>query len=429
MPSHHAATLDRTQLAAFQIERLQSLLVEILPANQFYQQKFAQSGMDASSVHTLQDLQQLPFTTKQELLEDQKAHPRFGTLLTYPLAKYCRYHQTSGTTGSPLRWLDTVESWQWMLDCWRQIFTITGVQAEDRLFFPFSFGPFLGFWTAFEAAEQHGCLLLPGGGLSTVARLNFLLENEATVVLCTPTYALHLAQVAAENSINLVDSQVWALIVAGEPGGNIPTTRAAIEAAWGARVFDHSGLTEVGPLTIESPDSPGGLYILEGDYCAEIIDPDTGENLGFEAQGELVVTNLGRWGSPLIRYRTGDLVRGRIKPETGLNFLWLEGGILGRSDDLIYLRGNNVYPSAIEAIIREFPEIIEFRIEVDETGPLADLRIEIEPSQVERGSLLAKEIATVFRDRLFFRADVHPVAPESLPRFEMKARRLVRKKR
>ncbi len=428
MPQHNAATLDRKQLASFQLERLQALLAEILPANYFYQAKFSQVGMNAGSLRTLEDLQALPFTTKQELLEDQKAHPRYGTLLTYPLAKYCRYHQTSGTTGSPLRWLDTNESWQWMLDCWRQIFTIVGVQPEDRLFFPFSFGPFLGFWTAFEAAEQHGCLLLPGGGLSTVARLHFLLENEATVVLCTPTYALHLAHVAEQNGLDLAHSKVWALIVAGEPGGNIPATRAQIESAWGAKVFDHSGLTEVGPLTIESPDTPGGLYILEGDYYAEIIDPQTGENLGPEAQGELVVTNLGRWGSPLIRYRTGDLVWGKIQQSAALNFVWLEGGILGRSDELIYLRGNNVYPSAIEAVVREFSEVVEFRIEVDETGPMADLRIQVEPTQVEQGPELVEQIANAFRDRLLFRAQVEVVEPGTLPRFEMKARRLVRKK-
>src|SRR5205807_3348495 len=157
-----------------------------------------------------------------------------------------------------------------LVDCWLALFRIAGIAAEDRLFFPFSFGPFLGFWTAFEAGCRLGCLCLPGGGMSSAARLRFLLDNEATVVLCTPTYALHLAEVAREQQIDLGASGVRALIVAGEPGGSILATRGRIEAEWGAHVFDHSGLTEVGPMAIECPDNPAGLHILEEDYVVEV---------------------------------------------------------------------------------------------------------------------------------------------------------------
>src|SRR5260221_9815246 len=185
---------------------------------------------------------------------------------------------------------------------------------NDRIFFPFSFGPFLGFWAGFEGANRMGNLCIAAGGMSSSARLNLLLENRATVVCCTPTYALRLAEVAAEQKIDLAASAVRAILVAGEPGGNIPATRRRIETAWGARVVDHWGMTELGPLAIESLDEPGGLYLLETECIAEIIDPQSGETVPDGTEGELVITNLGRVGSPLIRYRTGDRVRAGTAP-------------------------------------------------------------------------------------------------------------------
>jgi phenylacetate-CoA ligase len=294
------------------------------------------------------------------------------------------------------------------------------------LLFAFSFGPFLGFWTAFESASRMGCLCLAAGGLSSGARLRMLLDNRATVVLCTPTYALHLAQYAKEQGVRL--EGVRCLIVAGEPGGSIPATRARIEEAWHARVFDHSGMTEVGPMAIECSANPGGLHILEDDYFAEVIDlpSPSGREAGGEGNyGELVVTNLGRLGSPLIRYRTGDLVRVDPQPcPCGHKGMRLAGGILGRTDDMIAIRGNNVYPSALENVLRSFTEVVEYRITVDRSTPLAEMRIEVEASG---GTNVAARIADAIRDRLMFRAEVALVAPGTLPRFEMKAHRISKK--
>src|SRR5262249_11548915 len=257
---------DRPTLTAWQNQCLADLLREVVPANPFYARKLAGIDLDPAALH------QLPFTTKAELVADQAAHPPYGSNLTYPLARYCRMHQSSGTsTGRPLRWLDTPESWDWLLGCWEMMFRIVGLRAEDRLFFPFSFGPFLGFWTAFDAATRLGYFSLPGGGLSSAARLRFLLQHQATVVFCTPTYALHLAEAAGGEGIDLAGSAVRAVIVAGEPGGSIPATRQRIEQAWGARVFDHSGMTEVGALAVECPENPAGLHPLETDYIPEVI--------------------------------------------------------------------------------------------------------------------------------------------------------------
>ena len=305
---------------------------------------------------------------------------------------------------------------------------MAGLRPGERVFFPFSFGPFLGFWSAFDAANRMGFLCLAGGGMSSVARLHFLLENEATVVLCTPTYALRLAEVAHEEGLDLRMGQVRALIVAGEPGGSIFATRGRIEAAWGARVFDHFGLTEVGPIAMECRENPGGIHVLENECVAEVIDPQTLQPVPPGQPGELVLTNLGRWGSPVIRYRTGDLVRVDPNPcPCGRSFLRLDGGILGRTDDMIHVRGNNVFPAALEAVIRRFPEVAEYRVEVQQSGSLAALRVEVEPVRAEWGLLLAERVDRAIRDELFFRAEVTVASPGSLPRFEMKAKRISRK--
>jgi phenylacetate-CoA ligase len=414
--------IGRAELASWQAQRLAQLLREIVPANRFYTRKYQQARVDVA------DFPHLPFTTKAELLDDQAAHPPYGDILTYPLERYSRLHQTSGTSGRPLRWLDTPDSWSRLLDCWVTMFRMAGVGSADRLFFPFSFGPFLGFWTAFEAASRLGCLCLPGGGLSSSARLRFLLDNEATVVLCTPTYALRLAEVAHGEKIDLGAASVRTVIVAGEPGGSIPATRGRIENAWGARLFDHTGMTESGPLGIECSEQPGGLHLLETECLAEAIDPTTTKPVPIGTEGELVLTTFDRPGSPLIRYRTGDLVRVDSRPcPCGRALMRLDGGIRGRVDDMIVVRGNNVHPSALQTILHRLPEVADYRLEVDASAALTVLRIEVEPQPGVAGGPLAERVEHAIRTELLFRAEVRAVPPGSLPRHDMKANRLLRK--
>jgi len=211
--------------------------------------------------------------------------------------------------------------------------------------------------------------------------------------------------------------------------------RSRIESAWGARVYDHSGMTEMGPVAFECDPCPGGLHVNEPEYIAEVIDPHTLQPLpeGSDATGELVLTNLGRWGSPLIRYRTGDqvrLVRADRPCACGRWFARLEGGILGRIDDMFIVRGNNVFPTAVEAVIRRFPEVAEFRLTVTEGNGLTQVLLEIEPAAgaADDGAALATRVSGAVQQSLSFRADVMPVPPGTLPRFELKAKRFVRKR-
>jgi len=415
--------LEREPLQQLQRQRLARQLQEITGPNRFYTRKFAGISFDP-----LRDpLDKLPFTTRKELEADQLENPRYGTNLTYPLERYCRLHQTSGSSGRPMRWLDTPESWRWFKSLWATIYRAAGLKPGERLLFPFSFGPFIGFWAAFEAAVDMGNLAMSAGGMTTISRLQLLFDHEIDFVCCTPTYALHMAEVARREKIDLAASSVSRLVVAGEPGGSIPEIRNRIEAEWGARVHDHTGMTEIGAIGFECHENPGAVHLNESHCIAEVIDPTTGQVVPDGELGELVLTNLGRWASPLIRYRTNDQVRlVRDRCRCGRWFTRMQGGILGRYDDMITVRGNNVFPSGIESVIRKFPEIAEFRVTVVGTGALAEVKIELEPAHPDTACDLAERVARAVQNALSFRAQVLTVACGSLPRFELKARRFIR---
>ncbi len=419
--------LKPDELRALQTSKLRAVL-GTLSSNKFYKSRFKAAGIKGSDFSHL-TLDQLPFLTKSELIADQAKTSPFGTNLSQPVQDYCRFHHSSGSTGAaPLRWLDTRQSWEWMVRNWSFVFAAAGLKPKDRVCFAFSFGPFLGFWTAFEAAARIGALCMPAGGMSTQARLRFMLDNGITVVCCTPTYAMRMAQTAADERINISFSPVRMLVVAGEPGGSVPRTRSLIEDAWGARCVDHYGMTETGPVSFECEKTPGRMHVIESEFIAECVDPKTGKPVSDGESGELVLTNLGRLGSPAIRYRTCDLVRltrpghGAAPCACGRSFASLDGGILGRTDDMIIVRGVNLYPSAIEEVIHAFP-VAEFRVEVATVRAMSELRIQIEAEADEDGNSIAAKISAELDKKLGIRVVVESV--NTLPRFEMKARRWV----
>jgi phenylacetate-CoA ligase len=424
---------DRETIARRQFDRFAQLITDIHGRNIFYTQKLNAVGIETNdAIAALRwpgDLARLPFTTKAEFIADQETHAPWGTALTEPIDRYTRYCQTSSTTGRPLKWLDTNESWQWMLDCWKAVYRAAHVTAADRIFFPFSFGPFLGFWTAFDAGVQLGVHCVPGGGMSSQLRLAMIDAVHPTVICSTPTYALRLAEVAAADGRgghSLAESSVRVIIVAGEPGGSIPATRERIEQSWGARVIDHHGLTEVGPISFECWEAPGFLHLNESEYLCEVIDPTSSEPVPDGQMGELVVTNLGRTASPVIRYRTADIVVRRAERCCcGRTFSRLEGGILARTDDMVNVRGVNVFPTAVESVVRRFREIGEFRSTVSYQGAMRALSIEIELVGAADASTISTALSQQLREALGLTVPVQIVAPGTLPHFDMKARRFV----
>jgi phenylacetate-CoA ligase len=422
-PADSRAALDVLKLA-----RLRGLLHEILPGNAFYAAKFARVP-EPTALESLDALAEWPFTFKDELVEASSLaaavdRPGGPGNLTYPLERYVRYHQTSGTHGRPLPVFDTAEDWRWWMDCWRIVLERGRVQAGDRVFVASSFGPYVGFWSAFDAATSVGAMAIPSGGMSTIARLDLLRTVGATVLVATPSYALHLAEVARDQKIDTAALPVRVVIVAGEPGGSSPSVRSRLAEAWGAAVLDHAGATEVGPWGVG--DLRGhGLDVIEPWFHPEFLAVETGLPAAAGELAELVLTTLGRAGAPVIRYRTGDLVRPRWPSDAEVAagscpWVRLDGGVLGRTDDMLIVRGVNVFPGAIDDIVRSFPEIVEYRLTVANRDSLDTMLLEIEDHLDDPG-----RVAMELQLRLGLRVEVVVAPLGSLPRFEGKGRRIM----
>src|SRR5712692_230883 len=288
--------------------------------------------------------------TRDEWMQAQLDKPPFGPLLAAPEEVAVRYHLTSGTTGRiPLQVLDSMKDWEWIAEMWCYGFWGFGVRPADIVFFAFSYGTFVGFWGAHYACEKIGALVLPGGNMTTEARVKQILNMKATVVCSTPTYALRMAQEAKTMGVHLAGSAVNRLI----------------EEEWGAKAADTAGMTEVGTIMMfECEQQPGGTHIIEDHYIEEVVNPETGDPVPYGEMGERLITSFGRGFIPVLRYRTRDLVV-RVPASgctCGRTFDLYEGGIRGRVDDMKLVRGTNVYPRAVEAIVREYKEIDEFRI-------------------------------------------------------------------
>ena len=409
------AQLDADDLVAHQLQRLNHLIHTILPHNRFYAEKFSSIRLP---LDRLEDLHDLPYTFKDELVSDRKEGD-FATNLTFPVEQYVRFHRTSGTRGRPMVVLDTQDDWQWWVDTWQYVYDAADVGPEDRLAMCFSFGPFIGFWSAHDAAVARGALVAPTGGMNTIGRLELIRNLRATTICCTPSYALHMVEVAHENQIEVGDLEVRRIIVAGEPGGSIPALRKRIESAWNARVIDHSGASEIGPWGFADAEGRG-LHVIESEFIAEFRSVETGEVANEGELSELVLTNLGRSGSPVFRYRTGDLVKPTWQTNGDCRFVLLEGGVLGRVDDMMIIRGVNVFPSSIEQILRSFPEIVEYRLTAQKRGAMDELTIEIEDRLND-----PRRVAEELKLRIGLRIDVSCVPLGSLPRFEAKGKRFV----
>ena len=392
------------EVRANQLQRLSRGIDILLRQNPFWRQRLHR-------VRTWDDYERLPLTGKQDLVADQAAHPPFGSLLTFPLEAYTRVHQTSGTSGgAPLRWLDTAESWEWWTRIWaEQVLPAAGVGAGDRVFLAFSFGQFIGFWSAFSGAEHLGAMVISGAAMTSEQRARSILDLAATVLCATPTYALRLAETALEAGIDLSQSAIHTTIHAGEPGASIPATRSALARAYGARPFDHTGMTELGPTGFGCPLGDV-VHLIESEFVFEVID------------GELVASNLGRWGMPLLRYRTGDRAELTYGCECGCPFAKVVGGLHGRVDDMFTVRGVNLFPAQVEDVVRRHPEITEFVIEVRSERQMDEVVVLLEGA----GPAGADEVARELRTALGVRLDCRPVPAGALPRAELKAQRVRR---
>jgi phenylacetate-CoA ligase len=424
-------TQPREELEALQLRKLRDVVAWTLERAPWQGDRLRTAGVTPESLRSLDDLRRIPFLTREEWMESQSARPPFGDVLALPPEAAMRYHTTSGTSGSrPLAVLDSPKDWEWITEMWCYALWGFGVRPADSVFFAFSYGTFVGFWGAHYAAEKLGCLVLPGGNQTTEGRVRMIDTVGATVVCSTPTYALRMAQEAEALGIDLRSGPVRRLILSGEPAGSIPATKRLIEEAWGAKAADTAGMTEVGTIIMfECEHQPGGAHIIEDHYLEEVVDPVTDEPVPHGQEGERVVTSFGRGFIPVLRYRTRDLVL--RAPSTacgcGRTFDLYDGGIRGRVDDMKVVRGTNVYPRAIEGIVRGWSTVEEFQIRLFTEGGIRDeieVLVEFTPEAPGREGALAEMTRRLCEAHEGLRIEVREAEPGSLPRFELKAKRL-----
>jgi phenylacetate-CoA ligase len=420
-------TASRDETGTLQFKKLEALLRKVYASNSFYRNKFSQFGIGLSEIRSPDDLRKLPFTTKREFEEDQEKNPPFGTNLTEPLENYAQYHQTSGTTGRPLKFLDTKESWEWRGRVACYILKGAGVKRGDRILFPFNFGPYTAFWIMYEGAYQLGILIIPTGGWNSLQRLQCIVENQATVIPTTPSHALRLVDTASEHHIDIAGSSVRILMLSGEPGALVPGIREKLQKLWNAKCFDYIGLTEVGTWGFQCTEEPNGAHIIESEFIAEIVDPQTGLPVQDGLMGELVLTNLGRSCMPAIRYRTGDLVKVKdgVCP-CGRTFRVLEGGVLGRKDEMIIIKGVNVFPNVLTNVVETHIQPgDDYRIEVYEEKSINEIKIKLEIKEKERREGIQRIIQDETKRKLNLRVEVEVVPTGTLPKFDYKAKRFI----
>ena len=424
-------TLPKDDLRRLQFHKLRHLVDRAWHSSPFHRRLYEQHGFKPDQLKSLDDMRRIPFMTREDWMACQADKPLFGDLITYPREHAVRYHLTSGTSGrQPLRVLDSRRDWSWITEMWCYGFWGFGIRPRDTVFFAFSYGSFIGFWGAHYASERMGCLVLPSGNMTTEARVKQLVEMEATVVCATPTYALRLAQQAQEMGIDLrSQSKVRKLIVSGEPCS--PATRRMINEVWGGKAADTAGMTEIGTIMIfECDHLSGGTHIIEDHFIEESLHPETGEPVAYGEKGERVVTSFGRGFIPLIRYRTKDMVE-KVPHTTcscGRTSDLYKGGILGRWDDMKLVRGTNVYPRAVENIVRDHRDVEEFQIVITREDGIRDeitIKVELRKDAAEPWFVIKKKLAedlAATHEGLRFNVELAPAG--SLPRFELKAKRL-----
>jgi len=420
---------DRAGRRRAQAEALRAQVSHAYAHSPFYRRKLDATGVRPEAIGGLEDLPRLPFTTKDELQADQQAHGPWGSFLAVPPAECLRVHQTSATTGRPVLMLDTPEDWSALVGIYARSLHAYGIRRTDMAMPAFSFGPWIGFWLGFFALQRIGCLVYPSGGMSTEQRIDALATYPITVWGSTPSYALFVAEQAARRGVDLArEAQVRITWHTGEPGAGIPATKQRIAAAFGARTFDLPGLTEIAPWGFECGAQPGLVHIHEDFALAEVLDQTTGRPVKPGDEGELVLTRLTHRAMPLLRYRTRDLVRPAAGPcPCGRTLAALDGGVLGRLDDMKKVRGVIVYPRRVEEIVRAHAAVEEFCIVVRRVEGLDDLLVRIDPAPhlvPERRADLRELVAKDLHLGLGIRATVEVTEPGALPRWDHKARRL-----
>jgi phenylacetate-CoA ligase len=423
-------TLPREKLMELQLKKFKSIFSWAYEHSRFHHGLYAEAGIEPGDIKTFEDIRKIPKVEKSMMRAIQGKEPYpYGDMLAMPLEKVTIYHQTSGTTGQPVYQADSWQDWEWWAEAWACLLYAQGYRDSDRLFLPFGYNIFVAFWGSHYGAEKLGCEVVPGGVLNTEARILKIRELRATAMAATPTYVLGMADTARRKlGIDPAkDLRVRKITVAGEAGGSIPATKKRMEEAWGAKVYDHVGATEIGAWSFECRYQ-SGLHVNEALFLVEIEDIDSGELITEPGRkGKMVITALDRMAQPCIRFDSKDvIVWSPDKCECGRTFRMIKGGVIGRADDITKVKGVLLAPTSIEEVVRSIPELSdEYEVVVTKKGDLDDITLKVELTPGQQNN--AEAIRAMLRDQLRVRTNLgynlefHEYG--TLPRYDVKAKR------
>lgn len=423
-------TLPHERLRQLQLKKFKRIVEWAYNNSPFYKKLYQDNGFEPGDLNKFEDIQKIPKTDKGMLRDVQKNPPfPYGDMLSVPIEDVTTFRQTSGTTGTPVYQADTWQDWEWWSECWSYILYAQGYRDTDRVFIPFGYNIFVAFWAGHYAAEKVGCEVVPGGVLNTEARILKMQELKCTAFMATPTYVLAMADTANKMGIDPVrDLSIRRITCAGEPGASIPATKKRIEEAWGCKVYDHIGATEIGAWSYECTSQPGGLHVNDAFFLVEIEDIETGRIIDEPGKnGKMLITAFDRLGKPCIRFDSKDVIRWADHAcECGRTFRMIDGGVVGRADDITKVKGVLLAPTAIEEVVRSFPELgDEYEVVVTKAGDVDDILLKVEMSSwhAEKKDMILARLQDQLRlkTNLGYRIEVRPQG--SLPRYQVKAHR------
>ena len=423
-------TLPPEKIKQLQLSKFKKIFRWTYEHSTFHRRLYDNAGIKPQDIQTFEDIQRVPKVEKSMMRDIQRKEPfPYGEALCVPLDEVTIFRQTSGTTGQPVYQPDTWQDWEWWMECWSYILWAQGYRPQDRVFIPFGYNIFVAFWAGHYAAEKIGCEVIPGGVLDTKARILKIQELQATAMMGTPTYILGMAETASmKMNMDPAQLSINKITCAGECGASIPSTKKRLEEAWGAKVYDHAGATEIGAWSFECADQPGGMHVNEALFLVEIEDVETGEIIEAPGRrGKMVITALDRMAQPCVRFDSKDVIEWAAEPcSCGRTSRLIKGGVVGRADDITKVKGVLLAPSAIEEVVRSIEGLgDEYEVIVEKAGDADQikLRVEVLPEAEDQCTLIENELVDQLRLKTNLRYDIEICGCETLPRYEVKAKR------
>ncbi|NOX34687.1 MAG: phenylacetate--CoA ligase [Deltaproteobacteria bacterium] len=421
-------TMPREKLQHLQFKKFKRILNFAYARSKFHRALYDMAGLTPEDISCFDDIKKIPKVEKSMMREIQNKDPfPYGDALCVPIKEVSVFRQTSGTTGQPVYQPDTWQDWEWWSECWSFTLWAQGYRPEDRVFLPFGYNIFVAFWAGHYAAEKLGCEVVPGGVLDTKARILKIKELKPTAMMATPTYVLGMADTAKNKmGIDPRELSINKITCAGEPGASIPSTKKRMQDVWDARVYDHSGATEIGAWSYECRHQPCGMHVNEAMFLVEIEDLNTGKIIEEPGQkGKMIITALDRMAQPCIRFDSKDVIEWDPEPcPCGRTFRLIRGGVIGRADDITKVKGVLLSPGAIEEVVRSLDGLgDEFEVIVDKQGDVDRVKLKVELMHGKTRSSMENILKDQLRLKTNLGYQIEFYDYGTLPRYDVKAKR------